>query len=70
MTVAQEAALIPSQRGADGRKDSESNAGLAVLGVVLAGIAVVFGVVAMGLSSRSGGGSVAVADAPKAKVVA
>lgn len=70
MTVAQEAALIPSQRGADGRKDNESNAGLAVLGVVLAGIAVVFGVVAMGLASRSGGGSVAVADAPKAKVVA
>ena len=70
MTVVEDLSSPPLQKGAGAAADSPSSAGLAVLGVVLAGIAVVFGVVAMGLSSRGGGSSgTAVATAPKANVV-
>ena len=52
------------------RRDPEAFAGIAVLGFVLAGIAVVFGIVAMGLAARGGDGDGGnTASAPTAKVV-
>ena len=70
MTVVEDLSVSPREKVAGAPADGQSSAGLAVLGVVLAGIAVVFGVVAMGLSSRDGGSSGnAVATTPKAKVV-